>query len=184
MSSEQQYDHSYKQFIEEQLPHLDLFTDSTGGPPPIFTHYELDETYFADTHQFGQSSFDNQYATEPNQQLSTLEYLKLSQFDLSAPAISSADSIDPQGIATTPTVARLSDFSAEQAGNDIDEYPILANIANPSQFGFDGFDASLPSAWGTGGVSEAAPLAPETDAAFGAHIDVSPAGPTNVSLFF
>jgi hypothetical protein len=61
MSSEQRFNFSYEQFVEDSLPSFDLFDESAGT-----SSYELQEDHLANPQQIGQSFFSDTHIFEQN----------------------------------------------------------------------------------------------------------------------
>jgi hypothetical protein len=66
MSSEQNYDYSYTQFLEESVPSLDLFNGIVGTATAVSSSYAVPEENLANF-QLGESFLTNQYTLDPGQ---------------------------------------------------------------------------------------------------------------------
>jgi hypothetical protein len=178
MSSEQRYDYSYAQFVQDDLPSLDLFDDSTITSITDASSFNLQENCLANSQQGGPSFSDD--ADTPKQSRH-FEMIGGTAGNF-APQPSASSAFTPLDLTATFGEAGQLVLGAGNLRSPDDELQTFDNATDHSPMG--GSEAALPFLSSIYGVHPTDLATPNNNVAPKAHFDVPRIGPINVSFFF
>lgn len=186
MSSEQRYDYSYEQFVQDDLPSLDLFGDSVMTSLSDAFSDSVQHDHPPHSQKDEQSFYDDTYLPEQSPQFNMMDDVG-SNFEFNAATTqwpSALSTFTPLNIAAISKGAGLLALGAESLHDEGGELHAVENdIFQPQMSEFEAAVAAQPSLRQIRGIPLTDEAKPNSDLAPEAHLESLQAEPINVSFF-
>lgn len=183
MSSEQGYDYSYAQFVQDDIPSLGLFGDSTTASISDAPPYDLQYDCLANAQQNGQGYYNDLDIAEQSPRFEvpdhTADHPEFNAF--TTPQLSASSAATPFYLAATSEEAEQLFLGAENLRGQDDELQEFVNIYHSPMGGIEAAQSSLGS---TSGIPSTGMSTPNSNLAQRAHLDGLQSKPIDVSFFF